>query len=553
LFELPFLVVTLADADQKIDYGLTLLQTQAKAFHMTEFNRTNSLEFEHKRDDDVDEAIAEIEDEHESEIDEMEGEHENKDSEEGSGGHCNKMCDYQHHYLKLSGLNFETQKRLQHYTIKGQQGLGVLDPAKRAVIVLHGVGMNPYRYLCYAYNALKLSGGNLTDWYVTAIGFHDTERALDQSDHRRRRRHQSRSAMHWPHFHHWMYGEDTGAISSFDALDQVVRVLAQNTSYPNLKEIIFLGHGGGAQMLHRYAIGNHVDPLPGIDMRYIVANPSTFMFLDNRRPQIPNGTFFPRQEGCVDTADWTDGKNGWTCHNYETMGYCASGKVTMHSFGMMGQKYSNPEENCCVCGGGRNTYDVEFQDKMPHCLHYNPRDLQKRIFTHAPVDMSHPNAFLLWAADGEQDVAEDEKATCAQLYVYPYGRNGAPKFFQTQEWESFVRRFAHRNVVYMSAYDDSCNNDLQGPDCGYCCVQSSSMRPEGGCELDHHEVKYPLIRTCGAMAQGLTRVERAVAYWSYIKDLYGENSMQSFLHVEGKHSSCAIFQSEYVRNLLFKW
>lgn len=75
---------------------------------------------------------------------------------------------------------------------------------------------------------------------------------------------------------------------------------------------------------------------------------------------------------CVDTAGWTSshagcqgakGGNdpelckrgvGWTCLAYKRNGWCSDGLVNYKtSRQFVGPDYNLPEENCCVCGGGR--------------------------------------------------------------------------------------------------------------------------------------------------------------------------------------------------------
>jgi hypothetical protein len=56
--------------------------------------------------------------------------------------------------------------------------------------------------------------------------------------------------------------------------------------YPSLEEIIVTGHSAGGQYTQRYALATDVDQLSetsGFDFRYVVANPSSYVYLDEWR------------------------------------------------------------------------------------------------------------------------------------------------------------------------------------------------------------------------------------------------------------------------------
>ncbi len=72
-------------------------------------------------------------------------------------------------------------------------------------------------------------------------------------------------------------------ISSFTALDAIIARLADRTLFPNLRTVIVAGHSGGGQVAQRYAILAPAPP-PGIAVRYVVANPSSYAYFDAWRP-----------------------------------------------------------------------------------------------------------------------------------------------------------------------------------------------------------------------------------------------------------------------------
>ena len=89
----------------------------------------------------------------------------------------------------------------------------------------------------------------------------------------------------------WEGGDDAvgpTAASSFDALDAILAKLADRTLFPNLKQVVVAGHSGGGQVVQRYAIAGKGEAALvrlGIGVRYVVANPSSYAYFNDERPQ----------------------------------------------------------------------------------------------------------------------------------------------------------------------------------------------------------------------------------------------------------------------------
>lgn len=538
---------------------LSLLQLSSKPSSHTNFEA--ALDDEDHLDLDEADAIEADIDAH----DELEDDEEDLDEEEGGegGGDCNSKCKYQHGYMKFKKGTAKTSKRLQYYRFKGTPALSKTNMASEAVLVFHGVGHNPAKYFCYAFNAMDMTDTTPDDAYILSIGLHRTDTAEGQpigSSGRRRRRHQKKYAAHWPHHYDWMYGLDQGPISSFSAVDQVMGRLLSKRRYPNLQKITILGHGGGGQFVHRYAVANNVDGTSGaVAIKYVVANPSTLLFLSDERPHLAHAHTVPVKQ-CTDTKGWDNGLEdcdgpyciagqGHTCAAYFNEMWCKAGMVRTPA--LAGEAFDFPEDNCCACGGGSSVSQVAGDEvDQPQCEFYNTRTLATKGTPQFEVlDTSSPNAWLIWGALPQHEQPDSMgSASCDDLWTWPLGMKGAPSYIV--DHAATAARFAARDVVYMSAYDDACNNQLQPEECGFCCEHPSMNAPAEGCIKNHHEMKYPLIRTCGAMAQGLTRVERQWNYYNSLQKIFGANT-QSFKWVEGMHSSCGIFQAAAVRNWLF--
>ena len=75
-----------------------------------------------------------------------------------------------------------------------------------------------------------------------------------------------------------------GQLSSFDYMDEILRRLAQKDVFPNLKTIVVAGHSAGGQFVIRYEMLNQVHDKLGLAISYLVANPSSYAYVDRLRP-----------------------------------------------------------------------------------------------------------------------------------------------------------------------------------------------------------------------------------------------------------------------------
>ncbi len=88
----------------------------------------------------------------------------------------------------------------------------------------------------------------------------------------------------------WVSGEAaTGPapLSSFDALDAILARLDDPTTFPNLRRLAIAGHAAGAQLVQRYAVvgrGPTALAHAGVAVRYVVANPSSYVWFGDERP-----------------------------------------------------------------------------------------------------------------------------------------------------------------------------------------------------------------------------------------------------------------------------
>lgn len=73
-------------------------------------------------------------------------------------------------------------------------------------------------------------------------------------------------------------------LTTFDMMDDILRKLARKDAFPNLKVIVVAGHSAGGQFVNRYEMSNQIHETLGVPVRYVVANPSSYAWIDATRP-----------------------------------------------------------------------------------------------------------------------------------------------------------------------------------------------------------------------------------------------------------------------------
>jgi hypothetical protein len=102
-------------------------------------------------------------------------------------------------------------------------------------------------------------------------------------------------------------------VSSYAAMDEFLEVLGNRVLYPRLGVIVVAGHSAGGQYVHRYAAGSMAEEeLSGIRVRYIVSNPSTYLYIGPERAAPASISIFelPDIESCPTYNRWHYGLEG---------------------------------------------------------------------------------------------------------------------------------------------------------------------------------------------------------------------------------------------------
>jgi pimeloyl-ACP methyl ester carboxylesterase len=166
----------------------------------------------------------------------------------------------------------------------------------RALVMVHGAGRNADHYFETATAAAFLAGA-LDNTLVVAPRFSASRDTVAANE------------ILWPEGgNSWRAGGMAPAnptISSFDFIDEVVKKLANKKNFPKLTKIVIAGHSAGGQLATRYAMTNKVHDTPGVQLSYVVANPSSYAWPAAVRP-LPTGDANP--EGADKEALGPDGE-----------------------------------------------------------------------------------------------------------------------------------------------------------------------------------------------------------------------------------------------------
>jgi len=171
----------------------------------------------------------------------------------------------------------------------------------RAIVIFHGVKRNAVGYFQSANDAAHSAGKAGT--FVIAPQFLIDEDAQAF--------HLDPSILRW-HHEGWEGGSGaTGPvpISSFDAIDALLANLADRSRFPDLEQVVLAGHSGGGQIVQRYAVvgrGEAELAKVGVRVRYVVANPSSYVYFSEDRPASTDS--FARYSGsCKNVNRWKYG------------------------------------------------------------------------------------------------------------------------------------------------------------------------------------------------------------------------------------------------------
>lgn len=171
---------------------------------------------------------------------------------------------------------------------------------ERAYIMVHGTNRNAEEYFRWAL-AATLVADQLEQTAVVAPHFKVRTRA-DRGDD------VAPGEWYWTN-EAWKSGDAAlnGKTFSYDVMDRILELFNDVAHFPNLKEIVVAGHSAGGQYVQRYAAFNRAEPRLHVPVRYVVANPSSYVYLNDQRPR---GDAFGRYQDAANCTTYNQYRYG---------------------------------------------------------------------------------------------------------------------------------------------------------------------------------------------------------------------------------------------------
>lgn len=157
--------------------------------------------------------------------------------------------------------------------------------AKQAFVMIHGRNRNGGDYWTTMHKILTSA---VKDGYASA----DKDAIVVAPQFYSKKLNKGQYKKHelaWDDINAWQAGEAAihpthAKETSFDALDAFFDEFANTTKYPALQELVFVGHGGGGQLINRYGIVAKDMSSHALSVRFIAGDPSSSAYFTTDRP-----------------------------------------------------------------------------------------------------------------------------------------------------------------------------------------------------------------------------------------------------------------------------
>ncbi|WP_408908811.1 alpha/beta hydrolase [Variovorax paradoxus] len=177
---------------------------------------------------------------------------------------------------------------------------------RRVLVIVHGILRNADVYFSTGQKIVQNAGEAAAGTMVVAPQF------LTQTDVRAF--HLQGDMLGWSK-HGWARGDAAlgpAPVSAFSALDAVLAHFANRERYPALREVLLIGHSGGGRILNRYVATSDGEAVLrragiGIGIRYVVANPGSYLYFDRDRPAPAGGLRPADLQACPAANEWQYG------------------------------------------------------------------------------------------------------------------------------------------------------------------------------------------------------------------------------------------------------
>jgi pimeloyl-ACP methyl ester carboxylesterase len=243
---------------------------------------------------------------------------------------------------------------------------------ERVFVLVHGVGRDGNSYFRSAVAATR-EAGRMESTLVIAPQFHATDSNCKDKIEPGEALFSCRG---------WSGGIGTRAVprSTFTAVDTLVKFVADRTRFPKLKEIVVAGHSAGGQFVQRYAGFNRIDGKLAVPVRYVTANPSSYVYLETWRPVENPG------KDCPDFDRYKFGLQ-------EMSGYMAQ-------TGAEAVRMDYPKRNVTYLLGELDTTDEHNLDKTCPAMAQGPNRLARGLAFYGRLQEKFPSVHKLVKVPG---------------------------------------------------------------------------------------------------------------------------------------------------------
>ena len=178
---------------------------------------------------------------------------------------------------------------------------------ERAMIIIHGAGRNAHDYFSTGMAAAFLAGA-LENTIVISPRYAGNDGVFCKDA-------LATDEIAWD-CGNWKNGFEAlnqKNVFSYDLLDKLLIKLSNEKIFPNLKGIVVSGHSAGGQVTQRYAAANKVHEKLRVPVRYVVSNPSSYVYLDALR--LPRDFHCDTNGKCLEEFGAYLDRNNCTTYN----------------------------------------------------------------------------------------------------------------------------------------------------------------------------------------------------------------------------------------------
>ncbi|CAN7244180.1 alpha/beta hydrolase [Pseudomonas sp. LjRoot277] len=245
---------------------------------------------------------------------------------------------------------------------------------ERVLIIVHGRLRNADTYRQSAVHAAEQAGQSASTLVLAPQFLNDTDVAAHPV---------ADSVLRWQG-NDWMAGGLSTApfsLSSYAALDEIIARIGDRKQFPDVKQIVIAGHSGGAQVVQRYALLGHDQPAlkaADIQVRYVIANPSSYAYFDERRPVAFS------HAGCPNFNRWKYGLAGLPAYaEGQTAKQLEEKYVKRDVVYLLGQQDSDPKQpaldkSCEAQAQGANRL-ARGRNYFAYLKRLNPQGLSQQL------------------------------------------------------------------------------------------------------------------------------------------------------------------------------